>query len=252
MTAPNPFQPGGDPLMASTDPGSTNRGTCSLSFGDRVFQFRTNPNQVWWDYELITKVEQTYGGRVVQLLGTRLGDLTVTVECGAGGWPYLMSVVNFLRDMLSDQRNGTTATFEYTTRNWKCKVYALSIPFQDQVEAVARELTLTFKIQEDVTGIMSGTSLDVELARLADGVYRPGESVHNQYNDYAASDPTASITDALSQLTSLFGGGNTPQGYKQSGITNTVDANPLGQNPGGLNPFSALPGFPGFDFFGLF
>lgn len=233
----NPFQPtAGASSSLVAAPGSTNRGLATITFGGRVFRFRTNPNAIWWTYELVTHIEDTYGGRVVQLLGTRLGDLTIKVEAGLGGWAYLMETVYFLRDMMSDQRGDQTGTFEYTTRNWKLKVYAMSVPFEDQVGATVREMTLTFKIQEDVTGVISSSSLDAELTRLQDGVYRPDQKLHNQYNDFRAS-PNATPNNPAAAP---------PGGYIGQGVSNTVDSNPLGNNPGGANPFASfIPSIPG-------
>lgn len=242
LPAYNPFQPNAIGSTRITSPGSSNHGLCTLSFGGRVFRFRTNPNEIWWTYELITKIEQTYGGRVVQLLGTKLGDLTVKVEAGRGGWDYLMQTVMYLRDLLSDQRGGQTATFEYTTRNWKMNVYAMNIPFQDEVSATVREMTLSFKIQEDVNGVVSSATLNAELAKLQDGIYRVGQSVHNKYNDFQSAGTTLDQSGA---------GG--PSGYTPSGITNQVDTQPQGDNPGGLNPITGipfLPSIPGLGFLG--
>lgn len=248
--APNPFQPSAGPLTGINDPGNTNRGLCTLSYGGQVYRFRTNPNEIWWSYELITHIEETYGGRVVQILGTQLGDLTVKVECGLGGWDYLMETVTYLRDLISDQRNGSTATFEYTTRNWKLNVYAMSIPFQDQVDATVRELELHFKIQEDVSGVISAASLNAELARLQDGVYKVGQNVHNEYNDWQK---------AGTGLNGLLGGdpkdptgGNRPGGgVGPTGTANTVDSNPQGNNPLGLNPLQGLPFLPNIPGLGI-
>jgi len=212
-------------------PTGINRGICSLSWQDQTFRFRTNPNEIWWDYELLTKVEETYGGRVIQLLGTRLGDLRVKVDCGNGGWPYLMQVVNYLRNLLSDQRNGNPATFRYTARNWQLKVYAMSMPFEDQMQATIRELELNFKIQEDVSGMLSQVTLDAELLRLQDGVYGIGEQTHNKYNDSAAGGTGGTLSAPSNP--------NTP-GYASSGITNAVDSSPQGNNPLGANPLSSL------------
>jgi hypothetical protein len=148
------------------------RGIASLTFKGRTLRFRTNPNEIWWSYTLNTNVEQTYGGRVVQILSTRIEDLIVKVDCGRGGWEYLNQIVDFIRQMMIDQREsgGTPGTFSYTTRRWNMKVYSLSVPFQDQVTAVNRELELRFKVLEDLNGEISRTSLSTELARLQDGV----------------------------------------------------------------------------------
>jgi hypothetical protein len=223
----------------------TNAGMCTLSFQDRVFRFRTNPNEIWWTYDILKNDEETYGGRVTQILGTRMGDLTVKVDIGNGGWYYLMQVVLYLRDLLSDQRNGNPATFEYTTRNWKLNVYSMSIPFGDQMDATVREIAMNFKIQEDVTGVMSQVTMDAALATLQDGITGPGRTAHNNYNDpngalgglAAAAGSSSSSPSGLTDP--LAPGGPT---YLQPSIVNNVDSNPLGTGAAGLNPLGSIPG----------
>lgn len=151
---------------------NTQRGVASLTFNGRVLRFRTNPNEIWWSYTLNTHVEETYGGRVVQILGARIEDLVIKIDCGNGGWAYLNQVVNFLRTMMIEQRKdgGKTAVFNYTTRRWRMKVYGLSVPFQDQVTATTRELEIRFKVVEDLTGQMTQLALDNELARLKEDI----------------------------------------------------------------------------------
>lgn len=150
--------------------GQGGRGLCTLSFGGQTLQFRTNPNEITWDYELITHVEETYGGRVVQILGVKMDNLKVKVDCGQGGLPYMMHVVQFMRDLMVTQRNGQPATFSYTTRNWKLKVFALNVPFHDSVTETVREMELSFKIQEDVSGTQTSASLSKALSVLQDGI----------------------------------------------------------------------------------
>lgn len=155
-------------------------GVASITHNGKVFRFRTDPNTVRWNYKLNTAVEQTYGGRVVQLLSCTIEDLTVTADAGLGGWDYVYQAALFMRDMLFDQRNGGVhGVFEYAPRGWKLGVYAVNFPFTDDVAAVRREYTLTFKVQEDISGVITTESLALELAALKDGIgYQ-----HNEYND---------------------------------------------------------------------
>lgn len=146
------------------------RGLASLTHGNKTLVFRTNPNSIVWSYKLNTAVENTYGGRVIQLLSTRMEDLRVTIECGLGGWNYAMKVAQFMRDMMIDQRNGEPGTFQYTTRDWNLKVYATSIPFQDRITETTREINLTFKIQEDISKTITKQTLRAEIAKLRDGI----------------------------------------------------------------------------------
>lgn len=164
------------------------RGICQLTApGLQPLTFRTNPNSITWDYSLITHVEQTYGGRVVQILGVKMDNLRVTVDCGQGGWDYAMFVVGWMRDLMVTQRNGQSATFKYTTRNWQLKVFALNVPFHDAVTETVRELTLDFKIQEDVSGVQSSASISDALQALQDGI----GWVESLFNNFAAGSGTA-------------------------------------------------------------
>lgn len=146
------------------------RGIASLTHGTKAIVFRTNPNSVRWSYKLNTAVENTYGGRVVQLLSTSIQDLNIKIECGLGGWAYAVRIAEFMRNMMVDQRNGQPGLFEYTTRGWRMKVYALNVPFQDRITETTRELELNFRVQEDVTGVISKQTMSAELARLKDGI----------------------------------------------------------------------------------
>jgi len=154
------------------------RGIASLTHGSKSLTFRTNPNSVMWSYKLNTQVENTYGGRVIQILSTSMEDLKVVIECGLGGWNYAMKVTQFMRDMFVDQRTGEPGRFQYTTRGWDMRVYAVSIPFQDRITETTREIELQFKIQEDISGIMSQQTISAALLRLREGI---GFS-HNQFN----------------------------------------------------------------------
>jgi hypothetical protein len=201
------------------------RGIASLTFKGRTLRFRTNPNEIWWSYTLNTNVEQTYGGRVVQILSTRIEDLIVKVDCGRGGWEYLNQIVDFLRQMMIDQREsgGTPGTFSYTTRRWNMKVYGLSVPFQDQVTAVNRELELRFKVLEDLNGEISQLTMSKELARLQEGVgfFKSG------YND-------------PNEIGNVGGEHESPKWVSPSDIPSNLG---LGQIPNSFTSF--LPSIPG-------
>ena len=180
-------------------------GVASLTFGSNVFRFRSNPNAVDWTYELITNIEPTYGGRVVQILGIRLGQLTIKIDCGLGGWGYAMKVVRFMSNMLDWQRTGNTAQFEYTPRNWLLNLYALDVPFQDSYNATVRELALNFQIEEDITGAMKSTSLSQELSRLYDGIGWAPSQYNQPSSDLSGltTETTPVMPDILPSLESI-------------------------------------------------
>lgn len=206
------------------------RGLCSLSFGGNTLPFRTNPNSIKWNYNLITHIDQTYGGRVVQILGVKMDNLVVKVDCGQGGIPYMMQIVQFMRDLMVTQRNGQPATFIYTTRGWNLKVFAQNIPFEDQVTATVRELELKFKIQEDVAGVNRSASISDALARLADGIgwtvsqfnnytqSNQGYSNNNQGNSGFMGTPTVKLQEALVAANQSTSGANPQLGNLLGGF----------------------------------
>lgn len=180
------------------------RGVCTLYFPQiGSLQFRTNPNSISWDYNLITNVQQTYGGRVIQILGAKVDNLEVKVDCGQGGWDYAMYVVQFMRDAMMMQRNGIPGQFIYTTRNWDLKVFAVNVPFHDAVEETVRELTLQFKVQQDVAApAIASQSIANAIMRLQQGMgFLSSEMFSNPIATNIATVNTAAQTNLAGMLT---------------------------------------------------
>ncbi|AON96893.1 hypothetical protein BI081_gp214 [Mycobacterium phage Tonenili] len=147
------------------------RGIATLHHPDiGSLRFRTNPKEFNWSYTLNKRIDQTYGGRVIQLLGVKIDNFTIKADAGGGRWEYMHKVNKYLRDVMVVQRNGVPVTFEYTTRGWKLKGYVSTIPFQDSLEEVLREYVIQMKVQEDISGVMSKNTLDAALRELKDGV----------------------------------------------------------------------------------
>lgn len=144
----------------------------SLSHQGKVLRFRTNPNSITWEYNLRTNVEDTYGGQVVQLLSANIDNLRVTAQAGRGGWAYIEQVSLFFRDMLFDQREGRgdPGIFRYPNRGWELKVFALNFPFKDSVGDVLKDFTMSFRVQEDVTGVVTSSLIETEMAKLSKGI----------------------------------------------------------------------------------
>jgi len=220
------------------DPGM--RGIASITHKNKTFRFRTNPNQFSWTYSLNKHVDQTYGGRVVQLLSTKIDDFILEADCGRGRWEYANKIAKFLRDVMIEQRDGEPATFEYTTRGWKLNVFIVSMPFEDEITAVLRTFTIAMKVQEDVSGVMTKNSLQAELRRLQDGI----GFQRNQYNDPRLS-PQSSDSDKGFDPAAIMSNVTTAiQGYPTNGFLDTSWANPNSGVPG-LNGLPSSPTAPG-------
>lgn len=210
------------------------RGIASLYHpGAGTLRFRSNPKEFNWSYTLNKRVDQTYGGRVIQLLGTRIEDFTFKADAGRGRWPYMNGVAKFMRDVMIAQRNGIPATFEYTTRGWKFNAFVVSVPFADAVEEVLREFEIGLKVQEDVSGLMSQNTLQAELRRLQDGI---GFS-RSKYND-----PTYGQNKALVSDSERFQGGIQTVADSINAFTEVALAPQFFQPGAALDPLSTILG----------
>ena len=185
----------------------TETGIASLTYNGQVFRFRTNPNKIRWTYTPNHRTDLTIGGRVIQLLSAKIDDLVIVVEAGNGRWEYYQQVVEFAKNLLVEQKSGRPATFEYTTRGWKLNCFITSIPFADEITAVTRPIELNFKVQEDVSGVMSQNSLSKELKELKDGVGWK-KSKYNQPDPNAGKDGESGwwgVGDLISNITEPLG-----------------------------------------------
>ena len=231
------------------------RGICSLTYKGSTLRFRTNPNSIKWSYRLNTHVDTTYGGRVVQLLSTCIGDLSVVAEAGGGRWDYLSHVVDWFRDLLIEQRGGEPAEFAYSTRGWRLKVFAESIPFQDRLGDTLRSFEMSFKVQEDVSGLMSQWSLGQEIARLQDGIgfqrgkyNQPSGNYDGEVGPVDAGDVAAAVNrvgGVVGQIAGVVTGFATAAG--NSPAATTIFGNPASGSTPQYPPGSTIANMPGFN-----
>lgn len=203
----------------------------SLTHNGKTLRFRTNPNSITWEHNLKTNVEETYGGRVIQVLSTNIDNLRVTADAGRGGWAYLNSVALFFRGMLFDQREGLSepGVFRYPNRGWELKVFALNFPFKDSVDDITREFTMSFKVQEDVSGVVTSSLIESEMAKLSKGIGWE----RNEYNT-----PASEMVDGVYTPTPLVRGadGGNAVDELEANINQTADGRPQTgtTGPGGL------------------
>lgn len=221
------------------------RGICSIYHPDvgPAFRFRANPKQFNWGYTINKRIDQTYGGRVIQLLGTRIDDFSFTADCGTGRWEYMNRVATFMRNVMVAQRSGKPATFEYSTRGWKFNAYVASIPFSDAVEEVLREFEVSLKVQEDVSGLISRNTLTAELRRLQDGL----AFTRSRFNDprigtngAQQTNSEAFLYDDLTKVANQFAGATAT--FTQSYLSNLPTVGQTATNSPATNFISSIFG----------
>lgn len=119
-------------------------GFASLGFANGPsITFRIDPDSIEWNFKVNTTVIPTVAGRVVQVLGATLSDLTVAgkygqnVKAGTDGesWKQAEFFVNKIRQIQEFQSQDSTqrglmhvpAVFNYSPKNWRFNVYVKSI-----------------------------------------------------------------------------------------------------------------------------
>jgi hypothetical protein len=122
----------------------------SLGFtGGPQISFRINPSSIDWGFDIHTSVIHTVGGRVVEITGATLRDVTVTgylgenrkagaVESGdhlGASWRLHEAFISRCRAIMSHQsRDSTTpgrmhepAVFNYPPHGWRWSVYLTDV-----------------------------------------------------------------------------------------------------------------------------
>lgn len=143
---------------------------------------RTNPTDIRWNFSMKSTSINTMGGKVVQILGTELSDLTIVGTFGNGrrdlgdteGW---QNQVRF-RDQVSRWARQTASAdnppplrFTYAPRRWDFSVYVRSFSdvhmANDEINP-AWQLVL-FPLQDGTAEIIQGIK-DLYIQRLMNGV----------------------------------------------------------------------------------
>lgn len=145
-------------------------GVASIVNGPRPFRFYVDPTDISWGYKLNTSVQDTYGGRVIQILSVSLTQLTVKASSGMRGQAYRYGVVKFCRDLARWQREKVKpVTFLYPPRNINLKVFLTNISYTNQLEDVEKSFIMRFNIDDDVTGGVKSVSMNDALSRIKNG-----------------------------------------------------------------------------------
>lgn len=142
-----------------------------IAYGGKTFVMRLNPNDISWTSSLNIVETPTLGGKVVQVLSASLDNLSISADCGLGGINELTRVANFFRDLILWQRlQKDTAVFFYEPRHFRFSVIGDSFRLNDSTDNVAYPYTLSFRIQEDLSGVATQKTIAKELADIQKGM----------------------------------------------------------------------------------
>ena len=174
-----------------------------LIHGSIQHKLNFDPNAINWTYNLNTHVDETYGGRVVQVLSAYIGDITIQADGGSGGWKYLQSLALFCRDFMYQQKEtGRPGIFRFPQRGWEFKVYLSAIPFSDSRDNVKKSFMIKMKVQEDISGVLSGETVRAELNKLRNGIgYEQNKynfpNLEDENDDAGSPINNSTVPDAL-------------------------------------------------------
>lgn len=143
---------------------------------------KVNPEEIRWNFKMKTRDYKTLGGKVIQVIGATLGDITIQGAHGRGdrskgdieGW---QGEVRFIRqvekwaDRAANTNNTDPLRFTYAPRGWDFQVFVKSISGIDHTQENfnPRWTMVLFPVDDRSRAIVDGIK-DLYLKRLMDGV----------------------------------------------------------------------------------
>ncbi|MGW9067901.1 hypothetical protein ACWGQT_00415 [Streptomyces yangpuensis] len=204
----------------------------SLGFsGGPQLAFRIDPSSIDWGFDIHTSVTHTVGGRVVQITGATLRDMTVVGYLGenrtagpargtddhmGASWRLHEAFISSCRAIMKHQSRDSSqpgkmhapAVFNYPARNWRWQVYLKAVEDLDGQASIEHRtgkfshgyrLTLFIvRAGSDslVTAGSSGSAVDAAQARaIASYIARISEGIGWRQSEYNGGLSSTTNTD---------------------------------------------------------
>jgi hypothetical protein len=140
---------------------------------------RTNPNEIRWNFKLKTNDAKTLGGKVIQITGLKISDITVKGQYAPDrregdkeAWQQELRFRDWVDRMTEATKQGTqTMRFAYAPRGWDFNVFLMSFsPTRIAPENIAPSWEIKlFPVSDSAKAIVDGIK-DLYIKRLMDGV----------------------------------------------------------------------------------
>ena len=91
------------------------------------FDFRVDPNSCKWSYNIRTHEDETYGGKVIQILGIDIGLMQIVGEFGDGGFPEQERMVVYVRNCMTALKKQHTR-FVFPFKGWDMQGWFTGYP----------------------------------------------------------------------------------------------------------------------------
>ena len=136
--------------------------------------FPFNINSLTWNYQMNTQSYDTIGGRVTQLLSTRINNMELQGDAGTRA--KLISLYETFKTIQDNQNtNKVSMTLTVPSKNLKYNVWLYQMQMGWDVTTVTYPFVMTFQMDEDVSGITSAAINTSALDSLYQGVGFNGE-----------------------------------------------------------------------------
>jgi hypothetical protein len=108
--------------------------------------FRVDPEQISWNWQVLTNVVETIGGRVIQVIGAYLDDMTISGSLGddhahrdGESWQQAGSFIDLITEIMEHQSRDAAqqgkmhipAIFSYPPLNYRFEVYVKALTDPD-------------------------------------------------------------------------------------------------------------------------
>lgn len=230
----------------------------TLSFPNNgpSYRFRINPDSVDWSFRVKTAVIDTLGGRVIQVLGADVTDMTVQGSFGSrqskdAYWKDAEEFVTAMRKMIAHQSSDVIgqgkmhapAVFSFPAQGWRFAVYIKSVTDGGEASAGVEHTAgkfiyryaLTFSIYNDLSnttnliGQSNGTLAKAKDAAVQGYIDRIADGIGWKASNYNGPDAASTILGQDSGTSSV--GGTVGSG---SGTSGTVSGGVGGESGGSL------------------
>lgn len=171
-------------------------GTATLGYpGGPAVAFRIDPEMISWNWQVLTNVVETIGGRVIQVIGAYLNDLTVSGSLGQNhrdrqhgeSWQQANQFLGLVTQIMEAQSRDASkqglmhrpAIFTYPPKGWRFQVYIKALTDPDGGNSVImrpgkinQRYTLTLFIVQEASEalVKAGTNNGVFSQKVYDAI----------------------------------------------------------------------------------
>lgn len=177
----------------------------TVSYSNQKLVLDVNPHEISYSYNLNTSEMQTIAGKVVQILSVNIGDLTLSSTIGGSrgkideNFNRYMKMVQFCRNLMIWQADtNKPAYFAFPELSYSFKVFLRGQTFTDDFKNVAYPYSMTFSVDEDITGVATTTAMESALSKVKKDVgFAPGQAGWHGGNETYKSGSSKSKYDPI-------------------------------------------------------